>query len=201
MAEDPTAGTVHQTAPVIYLARHGETAFNAERRFQGHLPVPLNDLGREQAHALAALAAQDTFVRLFASPLARARETAGIVASRIGLEPSFDARLVETDTGAWTGRLFADVQAEDPEGFAAYERADAGFRYPGGESFEEQRVRVAAALEEVAGAPGPALVVTHRGSIRLALAHARDEQGLRASVVPNATLVPLNDGPPRPGSA
>lgn len=174
---------------MIYLARHGETAFNAERRFQGHLPVPLNDVGRAQAYALAELAGRATFVRLYASPLARARETAEIVAGPIGLEPSFDPRLAETHTGAWTGRLFADVEAEDPEGFAAYEAA-AGFRYPEGESFEEQRVRVAAALDDIARGPGPALVVTHRGSIRLALAHTRGDQSLRAAAIRNAALVP-----------
>src|SRR3954453_14211013 len=101
---------------MIPLARHGQTAYNAEGRFQGHLPVPLDDTGREQARALAAAAARIELRSLWCSPLARARETADIVAAWIGLAPREDTRFAETDTGDWTDRSFADVQAEDPRG-------------------------------------------------------------------------------------
>jgi len=72
---------------MIALARHGETPYNAQRRFQGHLPVPLTPLGREQAHALARVAAQREWATLICSPLARARETAEIVSAAIGPLP------------------------------------------------------------------------------------------------------------------
>jgi broad specificity phosphatase PhoE len=72
---------------MIHLARHGQTAYNAEGRFQGHLPVPLDETGREQARALADTVAGVEVRTLVCSPLARARETADIVAARIGLEP------------------------------------------------------------------------------------------------------------------
>ncbi len=88
----------------LLLARHGETAYNAEGRFQGLGPVPLNARGREQGRLLAEAAAGKGFVELWCSPLVRARETADIVAARIGLEPIEDERLVETDTGDWTDR-------------------------------------------------------------------------------------------------
>jgi broad specificity phosphatase PhoE len=176
---------------VIALARHGETVYNAERRFQGHLPVPLSDRGREQARELAAVAAQRAWAVLWCSPLARARETAEIVGARIGLQPREDARFAETDTGDWTDRSFDQVQAEDPEGFAAWRRADPDFRFPGGESFTEQLARVAAGLADVRAGALPALVVCHRGVIRLALADARDDPALRTASVPNATLVEL----------
>src|SRR6185503_13636112 len=101
---------------MIHLARHGQTAYNAEGRFQGHLPVPLDETGREQAHALAEAAARVDLRSLWCSPLARARETADIVAVRIGLQPREDARFVETDTGDWTGRSFAEIRAENPDG-------------------------------------------------------------------------------------
>ncbi|HEY0364646.1 MAG TPA: histidine phosphatase family protein, partial [Solirubrobacteraceae bacterium] len=84
----------------IHLARHGQTAYNHEGRFQGHLPVPLDATGREQAAALAEVAAGVELVSMVCSPLRRARETADIVAARIGLEPSEDARFAETDTAA-----------------------------------------------------------------------------------------------------
>ena len=174
---------------MISLARHGQTAYNAERRFQGHLPVPLDDVGREQARELAAAAAQREWVALWCSPLARARETADIVAASIGLEPREDIRFAETDCGDWTDRSFTEVDAEDPEGFAAFVRADPHFRFPGGESFAEQQARVAAGLADVRAAGEPALVVCHRGVIRLALATVHGDDTLRDAPIPNAALV------------
>jgi broad specificity phosphatase PhoE len=170
----------------IHLARHGQTAYNHEGRFQGHLPVPLDATGRQQAAELAEAAAGVELTSLWCSPLRRARETADIVAARIGLQPREDARFVETDTGEWTGRSFAEIQAEDPEGFARFERSDPTFRYPGGESFAEQLERVQAAIADLRArtADLPALVVCHRGVIRLAL-------GSGARAIPNAALVTI----------
>lgn len=177
----------------IHLARHGQTAYNHEGRFQGHLPVPLDATGREQAAALALAATGVELVSLWCSPLRRARETADVVAARIGLPAREDARFVETDTGDWTGRSFADVRAEDPEGFARFQRSDPSFRYPGGESFAEQSERVEAALADLRAQPSvlPALVVCHRGVIRLALAAAFGDETAGAREVPNAALVTL----------
>jgi broad specificity phosphatase PhoE len=177
----------------VHLARHGQTAYNEEGRFQGHLPVPLDATGRRQARELAEAAAALPLTSLWASPLARARETADIVAARIGLEPRFEPRLVETDCGRWTDRSFAEVRAEDPEGFAAYERSDSDFRYPGGESFAEQSERVLAAIADLRARPEllPALVVCHRGCIRLALAALRGDASEGAAAVANAAIVTL----------
>jgi broad specificity phosphatase PhoE len=178
---------------MIHLARHGQTAYNAEGRFQGHLPVPLDDTGRAQAAELAETAAGVGLRSLWCSPLARARETADIVAARIGLEPVEDARFAETDTGDWTGRSFAEIRAEDPEGFRRFEVSDPAFRYPGGESFAEQSDRVQAGLRDLRAAPGalPALVVCHRGVIRLALAVATGDHTAGGREIGNATLVTL----------
>lgn len=193
----------------VYLARHGQTAYNLERRFQGHLPVPLDDTGREQAADLAERAAAGAgarattsdgtearagipFAALWCSPLRRARETADIVAARIGLEPREDARLVETDAGDWTGRLFVDVQAEDPEGFAGFVEGRPDFAFPGGESFAQQGARVAAALADVERGELPALVVCHGVVIRIALYQRAGARVALAERVPNAALVPLD---------
>src|SRR5271169_4870732 len=99
----------------VYLARHGQTAYNLEGRFQGQLPVPLDETGRAQAHELAERAAEHGFAALWTSTLLRARETAEIVAARIGLELKEDARLEETNAGDWTDRSFSAVQAQAPE--------------------------------------------------------------------------------------
>lgn len=176
---------------MIWLARHGETAYNAERRFQGQGLVALSERGREQALELAEQAAGRGFASLWSSPLPRARETAEIVARRLGLEVADDPRLMETDTGEWTDRPFADAEAADPERFAAWVAGDPGFAFPGGESFADQQERVVAALEDIrAAGPLPALVVCHRNSMRLALER---EQGRRLSLdeIPNGSLVAL----------
>jgi broad specificity phosphatase PhoE len=177
----------------IHLARHGQTAYNHEGRFQGHLPVPLDATGREQAAALAEAATRIEVATLWCSPLRRARETADIVAARIGLEPQEDARFAETDTGDWTDRSFTDVEAADPEGFARFERSDPTFRYPGGESFAEQSARVMAALRDLRARQRtlPALVVCHRGVIRLALAALLGNDSEGAREIANASLVTL----------
>jgi broad specificity phosphatase PhoE len=177
----------------IHLARHGQTAYNHEGRFQGHLPVPLDAMGREQAAALARAAAEVELASLWCSPLRRARETADVVAARIGVSPREDARFAETDTGDWTGRSFAEIRAEDPDGFARFQRSNPTFRYPGGESFAEQSERVQAGLADLRAHPAqlPALVVCHRGVIRLALAAALGDETAGGREIPNAALVTL----------
>ncbi len=178
---------------MIHLARHGQTAYNAEGRFQGHLPVPLDDTGFAQAEALAEAAAGVEIASLWCSPLLRARQTAEAVAHRIGLDPVADDRFAETDTGDWTGRSFAEIRAEDPEGFRRFEVSDPEFRYPGGESFAEQSARVAEGLGDLRRRPEalPALVVCHRGVIRLALAAAGGNPEDGGREIPNASLVTL----------
>jgi broad specificity phosphatase PhoE len=178
---------------VIWLARHGQTAYNHERRFQGHLPVPLNETGREQAHALAREAARREWGALWCSPLERALETARIVGAAIGLEPVPDERFAETDCGDWTGRSFAEIEAEDPDGFRRFQVPDPAFRYPGGESFAEQSARVQAGLADLRAQPAalPALVVCHRGVIRLALAAQTGDPGAGGREISNAVLVTL----------
>ncbi len=175
----------------VYLARHGQTAYNLEGRFQGQQAIPLDDTGREQALELAERASTWGFATLWCSPLRRARETADAVSRRVGLIPREDARFMETDAGDWTDRSFADVQAEAPELFAAFANADPDFAFPGGESFAQQEVRVAAALEDVEAGELPALVVCHGMVIRAALSVRIGRWLPHGQRVPNGALVPL----------
>ena len=179
----------------ILLARHGETDDNLEPfRFQGFTDTPLNATGRRQAHELAERLAGDGIRSLWSSDLSRARETAGIVGARIGLEPTLDERLREGYRGRWEGHLMRDIQRQEPERYAAWRRGGAQFRFPGGESLLEHQQRVQAALADIhAAGPLPALVVCHGGSIRVMLC-ARDPRGLDAFhdfEVPNVAVVPL----------
>jgi broad specificity phosphatase PhoE len=150
----------------VLLVRHGETDDNAANRFQGRVDTPLNERGREQSRALADALAGERLRALYASPLRRARETAEIVAGRLGLDVVLDARLMEADAGTWSGMLSADIIAADADAFVDWRARRPGFRFPDGESVEEQDARVAAALRDVGAGPLPALVVTHGGSIR-----------------------------------
>jgi probable phosphoglycerate mutase len=179
-------------ASSIYLARHGQTAYNLEGRFQGQLAVPLDDTGRAQAAELAERAAAHGFAALWTSPLLRARETADVVAGRLGLQPREDVRLMETDAGDWTDCSFAEIQAQAPERFAAFVAGDPDFAFPGGESFAEQEDRVSAALVDVERAELPALVVCHGMVIRAAFARRSGRPISRTERVPNAGLVPLD---------
>lgn len=178
---------------MILLARHGETDDNREPlRFQGQLDTPLNDTGRAQARELAQRVAGDGLASLHCSSLSRARETAEIVGARIGRKPIPDPRFDEGWRGDWEGRLCEDVEAQEPEAFAAWRRAGEGWRFPGGESLAEQRDRVLAGLADVrAHSPLPALVVCHGGCIRVVLCE-RSGRGLDAFhewEVPNVAVV------------
>jgi broad specificity phosphatase PhoE len=177
----------------ILLARHGETDDNIEPiRIQGFTDTPLNETGRRQAVELAERVADRRIVSLWSSDLVRASETASIVGAHIGLEPRLDPRLREGNRGRWEGRLWIEIERDEPEGYRAWRRAGEDFRFPGGESLREHSERVAAALDEIRGLGAlPALVVCHGGSIRVTLCR-RDPRGLDAFHefdVPNVSVV------------
>lgn len=190
-------GSAEPALDGLLLARHGETDDNRQPiRFQGFRDTPLNDTGRAQAGELAERVASEfqPIRALWSSDLSRARETAEIVGSRIGMEPRLDPRLREANRGEWEGRLFIDVKREEPERFAAWMRAGPSWRFPGGESLQEQLDRVSAALSDIhAAGELPALVVCHGGSIRVMLC-SRDPRGLDAFhtfEIPNVAVLPL----------
>lgn len=165
---------------MILLARHGETDWNVPpARVMGSVDIPLNARGREQAGELASEVEPRGVAAVYASPLARAAETARIVGDALGLEPALDARLAESDRGTWEGRLLSDIEREEPGAWAAWRAAGPEFRFPGGESLAEHAERVVAALDAIAAGPLPALVVCHGGTIRAAMS-TRHERGLDA---------------------
>jgi broad specificity phosphatase PhoE len=170
---------------VILLARHGQTDFNAPPvRIQGTLDPPLNETGRAQARELADLVAGEGVAALYTSDMLRARQTAGIVAERLGLKPVVEPRVRECAWGAWEGRLVEDIAREEPDEWQAWLDAGESFRFPSapgkpGESLEEHMQRTTAALDDIRSGELPALVVCHGGTVRVALA-ARDPRGLDA---------------------
>lgn len=156
---------------MIYLCRHGQTAFNREHRLQGQRESDLTPLGRLQAGAMAELLheriARDPPApwRIVASPLRRARDTAQAIGARLGLPVEFDDRLMELTVGDWEGRLRAELAREHPEAFASREWF---FAAPGGETYDQVMARVAGWLaEQVAESERRLIVVSHGVAGRL----------------------------------
>jgi 2,3-bisphosphoglycerate-dependent phosphoglycerate mutase len=149
----------------ILLARHGETDWNLERRWQGWADPPLNDTGRGQAQALAEQLRDTPFDAVYTSDLRRAHETAEIVAAPHGVPVVADAGLREIDVGSFSGLLHTEVI----ERFGG-ERTD-------GETREQHAARVLEAVERIARLhPGERiLLVTHGGTIRALHTHAIGE--------------------------
>jgi probable phosphoglycerate mutase len=155
----------------LLLVRHGETDWNAAGRLQGHTDRPLNDFGRTQARRLAEQLADDGIAAIYASDLARARETAEIVGERLGLPVAIDPDLREKDWGTW-------------EGLTPDERLNVEFE---GETTAEHRERVLGAARRIAERhPGARIVVvTHGGCVRRIQAAA---VGVAQPVVENCGL-------------
>jgi broad specificity phosphatase PhoE len=156
----------------ILLARHGETDWNRDLRFQGHADPVLNDAGRAQAAELSSALADEALAAVYSSPLRRAFETARTVAAGHGLEPVAVEALREVDVGSWQGLTRAEVEERFPEQYARW--LDHAQGWEDGETYEEMGERVVTALLELATAHQGEriLAVTHGGPIRAALAFA-----------------------------
>ncbi len=174
----------------ILLARHGETDWNRDNRFQGHADPLLNETGRAQAAELSKTLAGEALAAVYSSPLRRAFETAQIVAARHGLEPVPLDALREVDVGSWQGLTRTEIEARFPEQFARW--LDYKDGWEDGESYEEMGRRVIAGLLELAAghAGERILAVTHGGPVRAVYAVADEithaEARRRGPVVANA---------------
>jgi broad specificity phosphatase PhoE len=176
----------------LLLVRHGETDWNRDGRWQGHSDTQLNDAGREQAHRVAGeLGDVDA---IYSSDLARARETADIIAAQLGgLEVNVDQRLRERSFGAWEGRTAPEIEADFAEQLARW-RAGNGAGADDAEPFDAFGDRVRDFLEDLlAKHPGATvLVVAHGGSIRVihalasGLDYVRDHRSIPG--VPNCAV-------------
>lgn len=180
----------------ILLARHGETDWNRDNRFQGRADPPLNDAGREQAAALAASLAGERLAAVYSSPLRRAVETAELVAARHGLEPTPVDALREVDVGSWQGLTRNEIESRFPEQFSRWLAFGQGWE--DGETYEEMGVRVIHALSEFSVRHDGERVValTHGGPIRAAIAAAsgisHSEARRREPVVGNCVVVEVD---------
>ncbi len=184
----------------LILLRHGETDWNRELRFQGHVDVSLNAIGLEQARRLAARLAGESAHHLYASDLLRARQTAQPVALQLGLPPVSDAALREQSFGRVDGMRVDEIQAQHPQAWEGWLRFDEDYGMPGGETTRQFHARVMDAVQRIVAAHrGRTLVVvTHGGVLDMIYRTARSLglSGPRQSDIPNAGLnrVRVHDG-------
>jgi probable phosphoglycerate mutase len=153
----------------ILAIRHGQTAWNADNRIQGHTDIALDALGEWQAERLAQALGEEELEVLYSSDLMRARQTAAPLAARKGLALHLDSGLRERGFGEFEGLSFAQIEQHWPEQAAAWRRRDPDFGARGGEVLRDFRDRVVAAVERLARAHrGQSIaLVTHGGVLDL----------------------------------
>lgn len=150
----------------IYLIRHAETTWNAERRLQGKLDAPLSERGIRQVQALATALRAVPLRALYSSPLARAQETARPLAEAHRLTVRPVPGLTEIDQGEWESLLLDDVRDQDGERLEAWWNAPESVRMPGGESLADVAARAVPAFLDLAGAhPGETIAVVAHGGV------------------------------------
>ena len=154
----------------LILIRHGETAWNAERRLQGHIDIALNAEGVRQAEALAGALADDAIDAIVSSDLSRAAHTADLLARSHGLPVGRDPGLRERCFGGFEGLLYAEIAQRFPVEFAAWQARDIEARMPDGarvaESFHQFYDRcIGAILAQAARHAGQTLVVVAHGGV------------------------------------
>jgi broad specificity phosphatase PhoE len=157
-----------RSARDILICRHGETLWNRERRIMGSLDIPLSDEGRSQCELLGRVLGGFGITRIVSSPLARAEQTAQILAGHLGVELSFDSDLEEVRFGRWQGLTYEEIRDDPDYGHFAVDPIRRPT--PGGETVIEVQARGLAAIDRAR--PGErTLFVSHGDIIRAALCH------------------------------
>jgi broad specificity phosphatase PhoE len=156
-------------AAPLYMLRHGETAWNTERRMQGTKDSALTERGRLQAIAMGRtlkleLAREPGPTVFLRSPLGRVRETSEIIGRALGLDPAEwrdDPRLAELSYGQWEGSSWKEIELTYPTALADWRADPHGYCPPGGESHFELRRRSAAVLADIVASATRTVVVGH----------------------------------------
>lgn len=152
----------------VIILRHGETAWNRERRVMGGSDIPLSEAGRRQSEMAAGVLARFSIDRIVSSPLARARQTAEIIAAAVGAPCETDADLVEVRFGQWQGKTYSEI-VQDPR-YRGFLKDPVNTPTPGGETIADVQARGLAAIGRAR--PGERVVfVSHGDIIRAAITH------------------------------
>jgi probable phosphoglycerate mutase len=150
----------------LFALRHGQTAWNAEQRIQGHTDIPLDATGHWQAAQLAQALADEPLVVVYSSDLRRAYETAQPLAAITGAPLVTDVRLRERGFGAFEGHTYADIERLWPAESARWRRRESGAGPEGGEPLETFHARCVAAVCELAAAhAGQCIAIVSHGGV------------------------------------
>ena len=133
----------------LFLIRHGETEWNVEGRYQGQADPPLNEHGLRQATELSERLGQVDLELLYTSPLLRSEQTAEIISRKLAIPIYKDERLMEINQGKWQTRLRSEIEELYPDLFKRWEIEPWEVTPPGGESLQQVRQRVFAAIDEL----------------------------------------------------
>lgn len=165
----------------IVAIRHGETTWNVEGRIQGHLDVPLNELGRWQAERLAQALVPEGIDLIYASDLRRAAETAEAVAERCKVPLVHEVGLRERDFGHFQGQTFHEVELQFPQEADRWRRREPDYAPGGGESLTVFSARCLAAAQRLADAhPGQTIALVAHGGVMDCLYRAATHQSIQA---------------------
>lgn len=168
----------------VYCVRHGETDWNAGRRFQGQSDTSLNATGLAQAEAAAEwIAAQPhTISAIYTSDLQRCQQTAQPIAQRLGLKPVLAPPLREINCGDWEGLYLEEIKRIDPEGIRQWREAIDTFTIPGGEGILDVQKRVTQFYEAtIPTHADQTIVLVSHGAALFALINTLAERDLGAT--------------------
>lgn len=177
----------------ICLVRHGETAWNAEKRIQGQTDIALDTSGLGQADAAARWLAQHEVAALYSSDLLRARQTAARIAEALKVPLSLLPALRERRYGFFEGLTYDEARARHPEDYYAFETRDPDYAFPdGGESLQQLHARVTGQLQRLAAdhSGQTVVLVTHGGVLDIVNRFVRGNplDSPRDFLIPNAGI-------------
>ena len=175
----------------ILAVRHGETEWNTQGRFQGHLDSPPTERGRDQARAIAERLSQESFQIVYSSDLDRARLTATCIAEERGHQVILDDRLRERHYGIFQGLRSREIAEQHSDAYLAYLEGDPDYAIPGGESGRQRFLRHIRCLDE--------LVARHRGQTLLVVVHGGVLDSLYRVATGLGLEVPRKDPIPNAG--
>lgn len=188
----------------LYVLRHGETAWNIDRRMQGTKNSDLTERGRAQATAMgralkAELARDDGPTVFLRSPLGRTRETSLLIGDELGLDPGQwrdDPRLAELSYGQWEGFSWTEIEVHTPNALSDWRADPEGYCPPGGETHFELRRRSAAALADIVAANTRTVIVGHgvSGAVLRGINLGRDARAMFVLEKPQDAFFRLTQG-------
>lgn len=152
----------------IYIARHGETTWNAVGRYQGRLETPLSPLGQAQAQALAGALESKNVERIISSPLSRCMQTAVPLSLKIGVPIEEEPLLLEIGHGTWEGRYRDEIAANEPDLYRTWKEHPEVVKFEGGESLADVLARWQKFVEQF-DPRVDTLLLTHDIVVRIAL--------------------------------